>query len=42
VLAEGHPVTRVSVDVGYSTASAFIAMFKSVLGTTPNRFFARS
>ena len=39
-LAEGKPVTSVALDVGYATPSAFIAMFKSALGTTPSRFFA--
>jgi AraC-like DNA-binding protein len=39
-LAEGTPVTRVALDVGYSSPSAFIAMFKRALGSTPSRFFA--
>jgi hypothetical protein len=39
LLAEGAPVTKVALDVGYATPSAFIAMFKNVLGTTPSRFF---
>jgi AraC-like DNA-binding protein len=38
-LAEGASVTEVALDVGYATPSAFITMFKSVLGTTPSRFF---
>jgi AraC-like DNA-binding protein len=38
-LAEGASVTEVALDVGYATPSAFITMFKSVLGTTPNRYF---
>jgi AraC-like DNA-binding protein len=40
LLAEGAPVTQVALDVGYASPSAFIAMFKSALGTTPSRFFA--
>lgn len=39
MLAEGKPVTTVALDVGYASPSAFIAMFKSALGTTPSRFF---
>ncbi len=38
-LAEGAKVTEVALDAGYATPSAFIAMFKKVLGTTPSRFF---
>ncbi len=40
LLAEGHDVTRVAVDVGYQTSSAFIAAFRRELGTTPGRYFA--
>ena len=39
-LAEGRSVTAVSHDVGYDSPSAFIAMFKRTLGTTPHRYFA--
>jgi hypothetical protein len=39
-LAGGEPVARVAVDVGYSTPSAFGAMFKRVLGTSPTRYFS--
>jgi AraC-like DNA-binding protein len=39
LLADGAPVTRVAVEVGYASASAFIAMFKGTLGTTPSQFF---
>jgi AraC-like DNA-binding protein len=38
-LAAGTPVSRVAVDVGYATPSAFTAAFRTVLGTTPARFF---
>jgi AraC-like DNA-binding protein len=41
-LAEGLPVTRVALDVGYASPSAFIAMFKNTLGTTPSRFFQQA
>jgi AraC-like DNA-binding protein len=39
-LAAGRPVTAVALEVGYDSASAFIAMFKRTLGTTPHRYFA--
>lgn len=39
LLAAGRPVTAVALDVGYDSASAFIAMFRRTLGTTPNRYF---
>jgi AraC-like DNA-binding protein len=39
-LAAGRPVTTVALDVGYESASAFIAMFKRTLGVTPHRYFA--
>ena len=41
-LAAGEPVTTVALDLGYDSPSAFIAMFKKALGTTPGRYFARS
>jgi AraC-like DNA-binding protein len=40
LLAAGRPVTSVALDVGYESASAFIAMFKRTLGVTPHRYFA--
>jgi AraC-like DNA-binding protein len=39
LLAEGEKITRVAMEAGYSTPSAFIAMFKRILGTTPGRYF---
>jgi AraC-like DNA-binding protein len=42
LLADGRPVTAVAFDVGYESPSAFIAMFRHVLGTTPGRFFDRA
>lgn len=39
-LAAGRPVTVVALEVGYDSPSAFIAMFRSALGTTPTRYFA--
>jgi AraC-like DNA-binding protein len=42
LLAAGRPVTVVALDVGYESPSAFIAMFKRTMGTTPHRYFASS
>jgi len=39
-LAAGTPVTSVALEVGYESPSAFIAMFRRTLGTTPFRYFA--
>lgn len=38
-LARGEPVTSIALEVGYESPSAFIATFKSVLGTTPGRYY---
>lgn len=38
-LANREPVTTVALDLGYDSPSAFIAMFKRALGTTPGRYF---
>jgi AraC-like DNA-binding protein/quercetin dioxygenase-like cupin family protein len=37
-LAEGRPVTAIAIDLGYDSPSAFIAMFKRALGTTPGLY----
>ena len=42
LLAEGHAVTSVAVDVGYASPSAFVSAFRRELGTTPGRYFAES
>jgi AraC-like DNA-binding protein/quercetin dioxygenase-like cupin family protein len=39
LLAEGAKVTQAALEAGYSTPSAFICMFKNVLGTTPVLYF---
>lgn len=39
LLAAGHKITRVASDLGYSTPSSFIAMFRKALGTTPKQYF---
>lgn len=38
-LGRSQPVTSVALDLGYESPSAFISMFKKVLGTTPARYF---
>jgi len=38
LLSEGMPVTSVALEVGYASASAFIAMFRSRLGRPPKRY----
>jgi AraC-like DNA-binding protein len=40
LLAAGEKISRVALEAGYSTPSAFIAMFRKMLGTTPSRYFA--
>ncbi len=40
LLADGVPVTTVAMDLGYSSQSAFIAMFRKALGKTPGKYFA--
>lgn len=35
MLASGTSVTHIALDLGYSTASAFIALFKRILGKSP-------
>lgn len=38
LLEQGKTVQDVALDVGYSSSSAFIAMFQHISGTTPQRF----
>ncbi len=38
-LTEGHSVTKVAFDSGYESVSAFISMFRQVMGVTPSRYF---
>lgn len=40
-LAAGDSVTEAALATGYDSTSAFIAMFKRVLGTTPGAYFER-
>jgi AraC-like DNA-binding protein len=38
-LAAGAKVSTAAVDAGYSSASAFVSMFRRALGTTPGEYF---
>lgn len=40
MLAEGHSVTRVASDYGYSSPSAFITAFKAAFGRTPGALYS--
>jgi len=42
LLAEGGGVTAAALAVGYSSVSAFIAVFKKEFGTTPARYGSRT
>jgi AraC-like DNA-binding protein len=39
-LNRGESITRVAVELGYGSASAFTAAFRRVLGAPPNRYLA--
>lgn len=41
LLANRRSITKVALDVGYDSTSAFIAAFKRIFGTTPGRYFAQ-
>jgi len=41
LVAAGEKITSAALEAGYSTPSAFIAMFRKALGTTPRRYFDR-
>jgi AraC-like DNA-binding protein len=38
-LANNQPIAHIAQDLGYSSQSAFSAMFKKALGTTPGNYF---
>jgi len=38
LLAAGQSVTAVALEAGYSSVSAFVAVFKKTFGTTPGRY----
>ena len=39
MLAAGEPITRIALDLGYESPSAFTAMFKRALGAPPSQYF---
>lgn len=41
-LAQGDLVTTIAGDLGYESVSAFISMFRRMLGTTPARYFGET
>lgn len=41
-LAQGDLVMNIAADLGYESVSAFIAMFRRMLGTTPARYFGEA
>lgn len=42
LLSEGVPVTAVALDLGYESPSAFTAMFRRTLGSSPTRYLRRT
>ena len=42
LVARGWPMSRVAAELGYSSQSAFSAMFKRTFGESPSAFFAES
>lgn len=41
-LGNGESITRVAMELGYSSPSAFSTVFKNVLGENPSRYFLES
>ena len=41
LLASGEKVSAAALESGYTSASAFIAMFRRELGTTPRRYLGK-
>jgi len=39
LLGRREPVTNIALDVGYSSLSAFVSVFRKALGVTPGRYF---
>nr|WP_116142274.1 helix-turn-helix transcriptional regulator [Trinickia diaoshuihuensis] len=40
-VADGMPVTRIALELGYENVSAFIDVFRDTFGTTPGRYMAQ-
>jgi AraC-like DNA-binding protein len=38
LLEAGHKVEGIALDMGYGSASAFIAMFRRLMGMTPDEY----
>ena len=38
LLEAGQTVETIALDLGYGSASAFISMFKKLMGTTPDEY----
>jgi len=41
-LADGEPITRVALDLGYDSVPAFTTMFRRMLGTSPRGYMRGS
>ena len=41
LLERGQSVETIGLDLGYSSASAFISMFRKMMGTTPDEYRRR-
>ncbi len=39
LLGRGDPITNIAIDVGYSSLSAFVSVFRKSLGVTPGKYF---
>jgi AraC-like DNA-binding protein len=42
LLAEGMKIAGVAVEIGYSSPSAFISMFRKLMGATPGQYLERT
>lgn len=42
MLTDGQPVTTVALDLGYSSISAFIALFRRTFGATPGEYMRKA
>jgi AraC-like DNA-binding protein len=40
-LADGEPITRVALDLGYESVPAFTTMFKRMLGEPPRSYLRK-
>jgi AraC-like DNA-binding protein len=42
MLANDRPVTEIATELGYDSPSAFSAMFRKALGSSPTEYFRRT